>query len=354
MDSTQFDTLIIGQGLAGSLLAWRLLARGQRVLVVDDGARSSASRTAAGLLNPVTGQRLVLHPEADTLLPAASRLYAELAAEFGRPFFHPLGVRRLFQSQQERELWQRRLAEPAYRPYLDEAWAAGASGLPLADPRGGFFQHHTGYLDTDGLLDALREYLRARDGYVEAAFDYAELQLDGEGVRWRGVHAGRAVFCEGYRLLDNPWFDWLPLQPAKGEILTLATAAPLPGEIIKGAKWLLPLPGGRCRLGATYQWQPIDCEPSAAGREALLGALGELFDPSPEVEVLEQRAGVRPGTRDKAPFLGFHPRQRQLGVCNGFGSKGTMLVPWHVERLAAHLLDGAPLPAAADIAHIKC
>ncbi|HBA65740.1 MAG TPA: FAD-dependent oxidoreductase, partial [Methylococcaceae bacterium] len=52
------DFLIVGQGLAGSLLAFELIQRNAQVMVVDDG-RENASEVAAGLINPVTGIRLV-------------------------------------------------------------------------------------------------------------------------------------------------------------------------------------------------------------------------------------------------------------------------------------------------------
>ncbi len=51
-----FDFLIVGQGLAGSLLAWELMQRGAKVLIVDNGM-PNASQVAAGLINPITGMR---------------------------------------------------------------------------------------------------------------------------------------------------------------------------------------------------------------------------------------------------------------------------------------------------------
>ena len=52
------DYLIIGQGLAGSLLAWELIQRRCSVVVVDNG-NENASQIAAGLINPITGMRFV-------------------------------------------------------------------------------------------------------------------------------------------------------------------------------------------------------------------------------------------------------------------------------------------------------
>ena len=52
MSPAPFDTLILGQGLAGSALAWHLIEAGERVCVIDDGHCRSSTRVAAGLINP--------------------------------------------------------------------------------------------------------------------------------------------------------------------------------------------------------------------------------------------------------------------------------------------------------------
>ncbi|MEY3190936.1 MAG: hypothetical protein RIS10_1053, partial [Pseudomonadota bacterium] len=75
------DFLIIGQGLAGSLLAWELINRGCNVIIVDNG-KENASQIAAGLINPVTGMRFVKSTNVDDLLPTAKQCYAQLDTIF--------------------------------------------------------------------------------------------------------------------------------------------------------------------------------------------------------------------------------------------------------------------------------
>ena len=41
--------LIVGQGLAGTLLAFSLLEKGEEVLIADDYNHASASQVAAGM-----------------------------------------------------------------------------------------------------------------------------------------------------------------------------------------------------------------------------------------------------------------------------------------------------------------
>ncbi|HEY0721760.1 MAG TPA: FAD-dependent oxidoreductase [Gammaproteobacteria bacterium] len=343
------DYLIVGQGLAGSLLAWALLERGQQVVVVDDSHRTSSSIAAAGLINPITGQRLAKGPEVEACLATARACYRGLEQRFGQPLLHEVAMQRLVTDAKLRDSYEKRCSDPAYADYLGELYGAGQSGWRLNDPFGSFRQHHTGYLAVGTLLALVREALLRRDAYVNDPLPHAALSLAEGAVMWGEWQARRVIFCEGYLLRDNPWFNWLPLQPAKGEILTIDGYGELPEVIINGGHWLLPLADGHHKLGASYDRDHLDETLTVEARRALLGALSELIIEPPTCRVIDHRAGVRPGTRDKQPFLGLHPHHPQLAIFNGFGSRGSLLIPWHAELFADVLCDKAQLPAHLDI-----
>ena len=54
----KIEVLIVGQGLAGSLLALELEKRGRKIHVVDNNPSTSSSKVAAGLYNPITGRKM--------------------------------------------------------------------------------------------------------------------------------------------------------------------------------------------------------------------------------------------------------------------------------------------------------
>ncbi len=348
--ATEIPWMIVGQGLAGTLLAWSLLRRGERVLVVDDAHRTAASRTAAGLINPVTGMRLVKTERVEECLPAAKLTYQELEQRLDRELRFEIPMLRLIRNEKELAAWEKRSKDPAYGPFLEKALAADECPREVIAPDGAFVQRHTGYLDTCALMDGFRDYLQTQESYREAALDPAELTPREEAVEWNGISARCVIFCDGYQAMRNPWFQWLPFQPAKGEILSVEIHEPLPDYIINGGRWLMPRGDGSYRLGATYDREQLDEEPTAAGRETLLAALGELFHQPPRAGVQLHQAGVRPNTLDKKPFIGLHPQQPRIGIFNGFGSKGSLLMPWYAERFVEHLLEGRAIPAEADIA----
>jgi flavin-dependent dehydrogenase len=79
------DFLIVGQGLAGTVLSFRLMQLGQKVMVFDTPEQNKSSRVAAGLYNPITGNQMVKTWNADGLFPEIVPTYRQLEqAFFGR------------------------------------------------------------------------------------------------------------------------------------------------------------------------------------------------------------------------------------------------------------------------------
>ncbi len=345
------DYLIIGQGLAGSLLAWTLIRRGQQVRVLDDGHRTASSRVAAGLINPLAGMRFNAHPRTADWLAAMHNTYAALARQLDQPaFVHTIPMQRLFRSPGQVRFFDRQHDNPAVADWLGARFGAGEADSGIRAPQGGFLQSHTGYVELPRLLDALRDWLHRQDAWRQVAVDLHTLRITPDGVELHGERAAHLVCCEGYRMRDNPWFDWLPLQPDRGVIQRLDGPHRLCRHIINGTHWLIPLADGGYRFGATHAHRRLEGPVSEEEHETLhLGLHGLLEDPA-GVTVVEEAAGVRPATADRQSFQGTHPREPRLHLFNGFGARGTLSIPWHAEHMADWLLDGRPLPVETDIA----
>lgn len=343
------DTVIIGQGLAGSLLAWELFGRGEKILVVDDEHASASSTAAAGLINPVTGQRLVKTVGADKYLPLAQKNYRALEALLDTKLLFEKKMWRLLRRDTERQVWLKRKQDTAYDEYLGEWLDSSQLQPPFHAPLGGFVQQHTGYLDTRALLDGIREWLIGQGCYRSQHIEYGAIKLEGDDVNFDGISCRRVIFCEGYKAMHNPWFNWLPFTPAKGEILSLRFNQNLPDVMINAGRWLMPRENGEHRLGATYEHEPLDEVNTDEARQTLLAALPEILTEPGEYTVTGQQAGVRPATQDRQPFIGVHPEYPQLGIFNGFGSKGSLLIPWHADVFADALRDNRLLPEECDI-----
>src|SRR4249920_1667894 len=75
------DVLIIGQGICGTFLSYYLQKEGKSFLIIDDNNSNSSSKIAAGIINPVTGRRLVTVWMVDDVLPFAWKAYNEIGSE---------------------------------------------------------------------------------------------------------------------------------------------------------------------------------------------------------------------------------------------------------------------------------
>lgn len=346
-----YDFLILGQGLAGSLLAWQLLQKKKRVLVIDDGHASSSSRVAAGLINPLAGMRFNAATETPAWLAAVQADYGAIAEHLQTaPYLHPLPMQRLLRSPEQRRFLQRQRANPAVAEYLGPELAPDQVDPGIRAAWGGFEQQATAYLELPRLLDDLRNWLQAQQGYANETFEYADIVLHADHASLREHRARQLVFCEGYRMRDNPWFGQLPLQPDKGELLRLRSRRTLCRHIINGAHWLIPLADGSYRFGSTHEHHQIDGQPTPAGREELLAGLEALLGDSDGIDLIEHAAGVRPATSDRQPLIGTHAARRRLHLFNGFGARGALTIPWYSQRMSTYLLQGQALPPNADIA----
>lgn len=337
------DFLIVGQGLAGSLLAWQLMQLGCKVIIVDNGLEN-ASQVAAGLINPVTGMRLVKNADVDVLLPVAKHCYVQLASFFSQNFYVEKTMLRIFNSNKERDHAIKRLQNSVYQAYLGEMLT---SVDPLKTPYGYLVQQQTGYLLTRLLLGCLKDFFIDRACYRQQAFNVADIQFQPR-LHWQGIFTKRIIFCEGYHACNNPYFDWLPFQAAKGEILTLNHPHTLPDTMLNYGHWLIPLNNQQIRVGATFDWQNLNNQPTEQGKNNLLNSINTVLD-NFHYQLVQHHANVRPCTLDKQPFIGFHPQHPQLGIFNGFGAKGSLQIPWYAQQFTDTLINHAPLPLTCDI-----
>jgi glycine oxidase len=165
--STVWDAIIVGQGLAGTTLAWHLLESNQRVLVLDAEAPVTSSKIAAGLMTPITGQQLALSWQVHDLLPVAREFYTRVERRTGASFYHPRTAVRLFHSDKERRTWQKRQTLPAYLEHLltPQPTPLLASNLlvaALGNAHGDGFAMHAAQLDVAAYLAASRVAFAAR------------------------------------------------------------------------------------------------------------------------------------------------------------------------------------------------
>lgn len=326
------DVIVVGQGLAGTALAWQLLHRGRSVLVLDREPAVTSSRIAAGLVTPITGKRLAVSWRWNEFLPIATAFYRALETRLGVRFFHEVPCVRLFAYEIEMKQYARGVGafaglarEPD--PPVNPDW--------ITAPRGAFEMPTAARLDTEAYLSASRDHFRRHEFYHRHDLDPRagiETSAGGVAVPALGLEADRLVFCQGFDGSVNPYFPDVVFNAAKGEILTLYVPDLEETRVVNRGVWLAPDGGGMFRCGATYSWDPLDCVPTAEGRTQLLTRL-RAFLKLP-VEVVGHAAAVRPILDDRHPVIRWSAAHPRIGFFNGLGSKGSLLAPFFAGRCA--------------------
>ena len=340
----EIDYLIIGQGLAGSLLAWELSQRQKKVIIVDNGEKN-ASLVAAGLINPVTGMRFVKSTDVDRLLPVAKDYYNQLSLYFQHTFYIEKPLLRILRNDNEILACQKRLQQAEYTPYLSEPIASSPS---INSPLGLLQQKQTGYLLTKALLTALKNHFISINAYLINDIKYDEIELSPK-LYWNGIYPKQIIFCEGHHATNNPWFSWLPFQPVKGEIITATATEKIPQHILGYGHWFIPLDDYQFRTGATFDRDKLNTHITMNAKETLLNSLKQVYPRLTLERINNQQAGIRPTTLDKQPFIGNHPIHPELVIFNGFGAKGSLQIPGYGKCLADNLLNNRPIPQSCNI-----
>jgi glycine/D-amino acid oxidase-like deaminating enzyme len=328
------DYLIVGQGLAGSVLAALLLERGRSFIVVDDQHRSAASKAAGGIINPITGKRLNRPALIEELIKEAFSVYPRIEQLVGASLFARRNVLRLFADEEEQQRWDAKRQLPEYEQYVSPANPEVPPNL--ANSHGGFEITVAAQLDIRRLISRLRFVLQQQNRLLETPFRYDQIQISTAGVDWRDIHAQYLVFCEGYRMRENPYFNAIQLNPAKGEVLTLKAPDFSDPRIVQRGKWIFRSLSGELLAGTTYSWDRFDETPTSEARGEICTAIQGFckFD----FEIEDQRAGVRAVTKvDNRPIVGVHPSWPRLAILNGFGSKGALQVPFSARQLLEYL-----------------
>ena len=340
--------LIAGGGLAGICIAYQLAEKNIPFILLDKGSNQSSLK-AAGLINPIVFRRMLKSWRVDEFLPYALEFYIKIGKYTNADFFHHLPMRRGFAHQQETELWETKQNSEEYRHYLSEISEEDENSNALINNFGTGIVKQTGFVDAKTFLENSYIYFKSLNSYLNSEYQYDEFDL--ANLTFRGDKFEKIIFCEGYNGIYNPWFNYLPLQPTKGQTIIIKSNEIKSNEILNRKCFVLPLGNNEFKVGATYEWNTTDLSITEEGVTILKDNLKQLI--SNKYEVIHQDAGIRPTVKDRRPLVGEHPQFKNTFIFNGLGTKGYLMAPLLSKELYEFIFENLPLSQEINISRFN-
>lgn len=338
------EYLIIGQGVSGTFLSYFFDKASLDYIVIDDNYSKSPSRVAAGLINPVTGRRLVKVWMDDIIIPFAEKTYTEIGTLLNIQTIYKKKILDLFPNPFMRGSFIKRLNQDL--PYIELNEDPYLMSDLFNYEFGSGFINPGYYINLADLLPAWRNYLIQKNRFIEDTFDYVGLHIADNNVSYKDIEAKQIIFCDGNNGIHNPYFANLPFALNKGETLMIE-APDLPDNFIyKKSRTIVPMAQkGIFWVGTNYIWNfdndAITEEYAVSTKQILDNWLKVPY------KVLEHRSAVRPATVERRPFVGFHPIHKNVGILNGLGTKGCSLGPFFANQLFQNITQQTPIKKEA-------
>jgi len=341
------DYIIIGQGICGTFLSWNLLKAGKKIFVIDEPQNFSSTKVASGIINPVTGRRVVTTWMIEELLSFAWDAYTAIGNDIGETIIEQKNTIAFPPSAQMLEIYQKRANEANtfvqrfekdrkqlhdYFNFIFPAYTINPTYLIYLHP----------------LLNGWRKKLIESNGLLEERFDDAQLIVYNNSVEYKNIKAEKIIFCNGMNTFQNPYWKNLPYVFNKGQALIADIPSLCANNIYKyGAVTVAPWYSNLWWIGSSYENDFETTEPTEAFYKSTVASLKNIL--KIPFTIKDHFAALRPAVIERRPFVGLHPNHSSIGIFNGMGTKGCSLAPYFARQLTRHLVNGVPIDSLADV-----
>ncbi len=337
------DILIVGFGLAGLAVAHHAEELGLRFNILNDNAQRS-SRVAGGLLNPIAIKRMKPVWNLEEFLPYAKSYYNQLQDKFSAEIFEDKIIKAFIHNTYSENNWHQALDKVRMKAHISKSVYANHDASINTKRFGEVF---AAQINLSQLFTAAEKYYDERQSYIKEKCIHDEIMVSDSSVSYHNCSYRHVIFCEGYGIINNPYFNNLGIYGNKGDYLVIKSSELNSLEILKSKYFLIPLGNNLYKFGATYQRQPLNHEPSSDARDEMVEALKKMI--SVPFEVVDQVCGIRPTTKDRKPILGTHHDYKVLHILNGFGSRGVITSPLLGRQLVDHVFKSKELSKEISI-----
>ena len=353
--------LIIGGGIIGLSIAWRLIGIGKKVVVVDKrNLGKEASWAAAGMLSG----RLDLKPSEKSLLPIFEKshyAWPKFAKELENKSGKRIGYRKEGTLMVACDINEEQKLKNNYNflknNNIDVSWLSG-NKIREKEPYvsnnvlSGFFSPEDHHVNNRYILDALITILKKNKNncIFKENTEVEEIITDKDqviGVKTRNeiIKTKEIIICSGAwtNKIKNIEIKEVPIRPVKGQMVCLKMLKKT--SLLKHILWresvyLVPRDNSDLIIGATEEEMGFDKSLTAGGIYNLLKIAREVLPAIENLSIVESWSGLRPATRDEAPIIGPSKKIKGLIYATGHHRNGILLAPLTSNVIKNYYLNG--------------
>jgi hypothetical protein len=325
-------------------MSYHLHKAGISFKVINDPTLQSASSVASGVINPVTGRRIVQTWMIETILPYVVKAYQNFAHEMDCKIIKASPIILIHPSQQMQESFEFRMQnENVYLFKQDPTkW-----NVYFETPNGMGAINECYWIDLNTMISKWQSFLINKQNYIATRFEINDITFLENEIVWNNIHAERIIFCDGLNAMNNPYFSKLPFSPNKGEALIIKVPGLSKENIYKSSVTMVPWKDDLFWVGSSYEWEFNNTEPTPAFKEKMTQSLDQFL--KLPYQIVDHIVGIRPANTQRRPFVGVHPTHKQLSICNGMGTKGCSLAPYFTNELLNLLEYETPVEQEASL-----
>ncbi len=343
------DYLIVGSGLAGLSFA-HLLEQNNKSFIIFDNHSQNSTSIAAGLYNPVVLKRFTSIWKSKQLLDESIPFYESIQNKLNANFLFHQSLFRVFSSIEEQNMWFESSDKTSLAAFLNPVLMNNPCPSLNAPYKLGEVIG-SGYLNTQLYKSISEDYFRKNDLFKDEIFNYLNIIFNTDHYSYKEYDFKKIVFCEGFGVHQNPYFNFLPIDGTKGEIITIRALNLKLNILVSSGIFMIPLGEDLYRVGATYNWLEKNNLPTNEGKNELINQLKNLI--KTDFDIISHEAGIRPTVKHRRPILGRNSVHKDFYIFNGLGTRGVILAPYLAKQLYNFIEHDICLDPEIDITKIK-
>ncbi len=317
---------IIGQGLAGSALAYKADNLGHKITCFDLNSDNTASRVAIGIINPLVLKNRTVFDKSDVLLNHCNTFYSEIEDLFEKQLLLKNPIREILYNSDEINNWKSLGKDSNLKKYIgrieDPHESISALGMGTVE--------NSQRLDVKNYLSKIRDWLSQKHNVLNQ--EVISIFLSKSEVIVNGRKFDGLLLAEGLRAKwTQKIFQPLQFSPTKGEGLIIETTNTHIDFPVHRNTFLLKENENKYTIGATFNRKDLQTGPSVTGKDSLIQDLSYWF--RDDFRIVNHWSGLRPTMKDRRICFGWHKEYPNVGFLNGLGSRGALTSPYYSSLL---------------------